>query len=499
MFTFNCRRIISSECLALFIRAPRLLLARTTTLTYVGTPTSYAIQHPAEQLLRLAKEKGLQVTDKEFAKYLDDNDEMNHIRKQFHVPRVWELLEESETVDGPAIGVDPNKECVYFAGQSIGLQPVGAKQLVDEEMEKWRKRGLYGRETGERPWISIEDTVVEQSALLIGAKNPSLEVVIMNGLSMNIHIGLTAFYQPTTSRHKILIEDGIFPSDYYAVQSQIQLHGHDPAQSLIIVKPREGEETLRTEDIVAKIMEEGDSIALVYIPGIQFITGQAFDMKTITEAAHSKGCYIGTDLAHAIGNVELHLTDWGVDFAIWCNYKYVCASPGGVSGFYVHQKHAYNFDLPRMVGWWAHKRETRFNLDNCLDLRPGAGGFAITTLPALETVTLIAALKIFKQFDMKTFRKKSHLLTGYCELLLKNLSPEQVHIVTPSDPEQRGCCLGVRFSCSGDEVCKKMLERGIALQCFRRIVRITPSPLYNMFSEVLHFYTTLVEVLNDIE
>ncbi|XP_065886579.1 kynureninase-like [Dysidea avara] len=473
--------------------------------------------HPAEQLLRLAKEKGLQVTDQEFAKYLDDNDEMGHIRKQFHIPRVCELLEESKEVDGPAKGVDPNKECVYFAGQSLGLQPIETKELVDAEMEKWRKRGQYGRNTGERPWVPIEDTVLEQSGILVGAKNPSLEVAIMNGLTINIHIGLTAFYQPTATRHKILIEDGVFPSDFYSVQSQIQLHGYDPATSVVIVKPREGEETLRTEDIVAKIMEEGDSIALVYIPGIQFLTGQAFDIKTITEAAHAKGCYMGTDLAHAIGNIELHLSDWGVDFAIWCNYKYVCASPAGISGFFLHEKHAYNFDLPRMVGWWAHKRETRFVMDNCLDLQPGAAGFTMTTTPTLETVTLIASLNIFKQFDMKTFRKKSRLLTGYYELLLKNLSPEQqqegdqepqakkkkttatVHVVTPSDPEQRGCCLAVRFSCSGDEICKKMLERGIAMQCHRGIVRTTPTPLYNTFSDVLHVYNTLLDVLGDIQ
>ncbi|XP_065886308.1 kynureninase-like [Dysidea avara] len=376
-------------------------------------------------------------------------------------------------------------------------------------MDKWQKRGHRGRFTGERPWTSIEDTVTEQSGILVGSHDPKLEIAIMNGLTTNLHLGMIAFYRPTATRHKILMEHQTFPSDQHAVESQLRYHHYDPTTSLVTIHPRMGEHTLRTKDILAKIAEEGDNTALILFSGIHFVTGQLFDIEAIVTAAHSKGCYVGIDLAHAIGNVELHLTDWGVDFACWCNYKYMNGGPGSIGGFFLHKKHAYDFSIPRLVGWWSHKRETRFEMQNDLDLQPGAAGFQLTNPPVLETVNLLASLNIFKQTTIRQLRQKSLLLTGYLELLLKEmvcnkkscfdkngLKSAAVEIITPSDPAQRECQLSLKFSCSADEVYKKLLHQGTLCDTRKpNIMRVAPTPLYNTFTDVLTFVNQLKEIL----
>lgn len=460
-------------------------------------------------LLDTAQEHGLKITDERFAQILDERDPLKHLREQFHVPTKAEALG-SDLADG----IDGSQKCVYLAGNSLGLQPVGVKQLVCEEPEKWKNRGVLGHFTGQRPWLSIEDIVNKQSGVLVGSHDPGMEVIIMNSLTANLHFGMVAFYRPTATRHKVLMEHKAFPSDHYAVESQIRFHGYDPAVSLATVDPREGEDTLRTEDIVAKIMDEGDSIALVLFSGVQYFTGQFFNIAAITEAAHSKGCYVGIDLAHAVGNVELHLTDWGVDFACWCNYKYMNAGPGAVGGFFIHKKHARDFTIPRFLGWWAHKRESRFEMNNRLELQPGAAGFQLSNPPMLEMINLFASLKVFEQTTIKDLRKKSLLLTGYMELLLKqnfSRTPEgeqatakrprmadgvSVEIISPSEPDERGCQLSVRFPCLTEDVHQKLHHRGVICDTRKpNVMRVAPTPLYNTFTDVLMFFKQLEQTL----
>ncbi|XP_065886562.1 kynureninase-like isoform X2 [Dysidea avara] len=400
-------------------------------------------------------------------------------------------------------------------GNGLGLQPVDTQRLVNEELYKWKTKGMLAHFTGEQPWFTIEDLVIKESGALVGSHDPTLEVAIMNGVTANLHLGMVAFYRPTTTRHKILIECDAFPTQHYVAESQIKLHGYNPADSLVVVSPRKDEYTLRTEDILAKINQEGDSIALVLFSGVQYLTGQFFDIAAITETAHSKGCCVGIDLAHAIGNVELHLTDWGVDFAGWCNYKYMNGGPGSIGGFFLHKKYAEEFALPRLAGWWSHKRETRLEMNNKMELQPGAAGFQLSNPPVLETVSLLASLNVFKQTSITELRRKSVLLTGYLELLLNSLfqskvavsncngtntQPATVEIITPSDPEQRGCQLSLKLSCPVEEINQKLYQKGVICSTRRpNIMRIAPTPLYNTFTDVLTFVQELEQAIMLVE
>ncbi|XP_046887042.1 kynureninase isoform X2 [Hypomesus transpacificus] len=325
------------------------------------------------------------------------------------------------------------------------------------------------------------------------------EVALMNGLTVNLHLLLLSFYKPTAKRHKILIEDKAFPSDHYAVESQIQLRGYDPQQSMLLIAPRPGEETLRTEDILDRIEKEGDSIAVVMFSGVQYYTGQLFDMASITKAGQSKGCLVGFDCAHAVGNAELKLHNWGVDFACWCSYKYVNSGAGGLAGCFIHEKHKQTIK-PALLGWWGHDLKTRFQMNNEMDLLPGVSGFRLSNQPILLVCPLQASLEVFNMTSMKALRKKSILLTGYLEYLIKhyyvrdetNPHKPYVHIITPSNPEERGCQLSLSFSVPIRAIFQELEKRGVA--CDMRepsVLRVAPVPLYNSFSDVHRFISVL--------
>ncbi|KAJ7389149.1 hypothetical protein OS493_033235 [Desmophyllum pertusum] len=342
-----------------------------------------------------------------------------------------------------------------------------------------------------------------------------IEVAIMNSLTVNVHLMMVPFYRPTPQRHKILIEAKAFPSDYYAVQSHIRFHGYDPAKAIIEATPREGEELLRTEDILSIIEDQGDAIALVLFSGVQFYTGQYFDMKRITASAQKKGCVVGWDLAHAVGNVELQLHDWNVDFACWCTYKYLNSGPGGIGGAFVHEKHAYNFDLPKFAGWWGHDRTTRFQMTNEFKPIPGVAAFQVSHPSPLQTVSLLGSLNVFAKTSMKKLRAKSDILTAYLELLLlryyglvqndengnpRNKTNVHLSIVTPINPAKRGCQLSVKFSVPIQSVQKELQKRGVVVDTREpHVMRIAPTPLYNSFTDVHRFVTLLGDAFHALE
>ncbi|XP_070534831.1 kynureninase-like [Ptychodera flava] len=459
--------------------------------------------HPRERLLEKAMEFGCDVTDLEFAMQMDHRDPLQRFRNEFFYPKMKDLPKVDVSL------VDPESDCVYFAGNSLGLQPKGVSKYINQELEKWGKEGVYGHFTGSIPWAYADEVVQSQSAKIVGAKTE--EVAVMNGLSVNLHFLMVSFYRPTKERCKILIESKAFPSDHYIVESQIRLHGYDPSDCLLLAEPRKGEETLRMEDILNLIEKEGDSIALVLFSGVQYYTGQLFDMKAITVAGHKKGCYVAFDLAHAVGNVPIQLHDWDVDFACWCTYKYLNSGAGGIGGAFIHEKHAHN-DFPKLLGWWGHDMKTRFKMNNKMDLSPGVAGYRVSNPAPLLTCPLLASMDVFMQTSMTELREKSYLLTGYLELLVKtylsktsdrtsqdvknsNTFPT-VRILTPSDPKQRGCQLSLMFSIPIHNVYQEMEKRGIV--CDKRmpdVIRVAPTALYNSFTDVHRFISLLREAL----
>lgn len=453
-------------------------------------------------LRSVAEEVGVALESSEVAAELDRRDQLAGFRDKFHVPTIAQLLEQDET--DPC--VDVSKSCMYFTGNSTGLQPRNTLQEVEREMEKWALKGSKGHVVGKIPWYVIEDVIAKTSAEVMGCKPE--EVTAMNTLSVNIHFALASFYQPTKERYKILLEDRCFPSDLFAMQSQARWHGYDPDLALVKVPSREGELLWRTEDIVKVIEEEGDSIALVFFSGVHYATGHLFDMEAITKAAHSKGICAGFDLAHAAGNVELQLHEWDVDFAVWCSYKYLNSGPGGIAGFYVHERHGNNPKLPRLMGWWSHNRETRLKMGEELDLVLGARGFHVSNPPVLQCVLLKASLDVFAQTSMRELRCKSRILTGYLELLLEqNLSKEAmeregrsgdkyVTIVTSQDPTLRGCQLSLQFSWPIEDVHTFLKRRGVVSDLREpSVMRVAPVPLYNSFTDVQRFYQVLREAV----
>ncbi|XP_057309335.1 kynureninase-like [Hydractinia symbiolongicarpus] len=457
-------------------------------------------QHPFDTLRKLSLETGLLIETRQFAEYLDNIDELKNYRRDFHYPK-------NKTISDVDLSlVAGEDDCIYLAGMSLGLAPKQAKNLLDEEVHKWQLCGVQGHYTGKRPYQHIAEFVIDQSAKLIGAK--PIEVVIMNTLSVNLHFMMAAFYDPTESRHKILIESNAFPSDHAAVESQIKFHGFDPKNSLILAKPREGEVLLRNEDIISLIEEEGDEIALILFSGVQFYTGQYFDLQSITKAGHNKGCKVGFDLAHAVGNVELKMHEWDVDFACWCTYKYLNSGPGSTAGAFVHEKYAYDKNIKKLTGWWGVEFKDRFHMDNeKLPIIPGARGYAVSNPALFSTIPVLASLDIFEKVGMSKIIKKQRLLTGYLEYLIKCTLTSQlpshmthfgakVDIITPSDVRCRGSQLSLHFSMSIDIVHKELTRRGVV--CDKRqpnVIRVSPAPLYNNFTDVFKFVETLSQVL----
>jgi kynureninase len=414
--------------------------------------------------------------DAAFARQMDEGDPLAKYRERFHIPK------------GP-----DGADCVYLCGHSLGLQPKTVRSYVGQELDDWAKLGVEAHFRGTHPWMSYHRLLTEQTARLVGAK--PVEVVVMNSLTVNLHLMMVSFYRPTKERHKIVVEESAFPSDQYAVKSQIRYHGLDSAKSLVELKPRAGERVLRDEDIVALIEREGDSIALVMLGGVNYSSGQFFDLEAIARAGHAKGCAVGFDLAHAAGNLPLKLHDWSADFAVWCSYKYLNGGPGCIAGCFVHERHTREA-LPRFAGWWGHDQETRFQMGPEFQAAPGAEGWQVSNPPILTMAALRASMDIFDEVGMQRLREKSVALSGYLEFLLDQRRSEKFWIITPREAGRRGAQLSICVPRNGREVCDRLTEAGVL--CDWRepdILRVAPAPLYNTFADVHAFaekFATLV-------
>src|SRR5215204_4388501 len=395
-----------------------------------------------------------------FAARMDERDPLRGFREKFHIPR-------------QAGGED----VLYFTGNSLGLQPKTARAYIEQELKDWETLGVEGHFAAQNPWMPYHEFLTKQMANVVGAL--PIETVVMNSLTVNLHLLMVSFYHPTARRHKIIIEADAFPSDRYAVESQIKFHRsmsvalklagiHESADtlsdgdgSLVELKPRTGESILRTEDIERTIAEHGDSVAVILLGGVNYYTGQAFDMRRITEIGHKTGAVVGFDLAHAAGNLLLNLHDWNVDFAAWCSYKYLNAGPGGVAGVFVHERHSQSFDLPRFAGWWGHDKETRFLMDDKFIPMRGAEGWQLSNPPIFQMASLRASLEIFEEAGMKALREKSVKLTNYLEFLLGEIHDERIEVITPANPKDRGCQLSIRVKSADKNLFKSITERGV--------------------------------------
>jgi kynureninase len=412
---------------------------------------------------------------KSFALEMDAKDPLAKYRDRFHLPKT-----------------KTGGDCIYLCGNSLGLQPKSARAFVEQELKDWETLGVDGHFQAKHPWLPYHEFLAAPTARLVGAK--PLEVVVMNTLTVNLHLMMVSFYRPTPARHKIIIEAHAFPSDQYAVKSQIRFHGFDPSTALIELAPRRGEDTIRTQDIEALIEKEGETIALIMLGGVNYATGQLFEMDRITQAGHDKGCVVGFDLAHAAGNVILKLHDWEVDFAVWCTYKYLNAGPGSIAGCFVHERHANDPELPRFAGWWGHDKKTRFLMGPDFHLIPGAEGWQLSNPPILPLAALRASMDIFDEAGMEKIRAKSVLLTGYLEFLLEQHRHENFSLITPRDPQQRGAQLSIRVKKHGRNLCERLPTKGVI--CDWRepdIIRVAPAPLYNSFVEVHRFVEIFTE------
>jgi kynureninase len=406
----------------------------------------------------------------QFAKKLDRSDKLRSYRSKFFLPKIKETFP------------------IYFNGNSLGLQPKAAKKMVDQELEDWAKLGVEGHEHATHPWLYYHKFSKKILADLVGGK--SSEVVAMNQLTVNLHLMMVSFYQPTSERYKILTEAGAFSSDQYAFESQIKFHGLNPEKTLIELKPREEEFTLRTEDILNAIETHGRELALIIFGGVQYYTGQFFNIKKITEAGHNVGAIVGFDLAHAIGNVDLNLHKHGVDFAVWCSYKYLNSGPGGIAGAFIHESHFNHPDLPRFAGWWGHDEKERFDMKKGFKPMAGVDGWQVSNVPILQAAAHLASLELFQSATIKALREKSMLLTGYLEFLLKEIDPLQnfFAIITPPQPDERGCQLSLFMKVNGKKIFKSITKSGISADWREpNVIRIAPVPLYNTFEEVFRF------------
>ena len=378
------------------------------------------------------------------------------------------------------------EDCIYFCGHSLGLQPKRVREYVEQELKDWELLGVEAHFRGRNPWWTYHRLLREQMARVVGGLPH--EVVAMNSLTANLHLMMVSFYRPTPQRHKIVIEGSAFPSDQYAIKSQIKFHGFEPSTSLVELAPREGESLIRDEDFLALIEREGDSIALVLPGGVNYSTGQAFDLAAISRAGRAKGCVVGFDLAHAAGNVRLQLHDWDVDFAVWCSYKYLNGGPGSVGGCFVHERHAQEFDVPRFAGWWGHDEQTRFRMAPDFQPMTGAEGWQLSNPSILAMAALRASLDVFDRAGMDAIREKSVRLTGYAEYQLDQLGSPKFSIITPRNRERRGAQLSLRLPQDGRAICDRLAAKGVLCD-FREpdVLRFAPAPLYCSYDDVFRF------------
>ncbi|WCL81844.1 kynureninase [Saprospira sp. CCB-QB6] len=414
----------------------------------------------------------------DYARAQDVSDPLAHFRPQFHFPK---------QADGTPI--------IYLCGNSLGLQPRLAQELMQEEMNVWKELAVEGHFKAKRPWMTYHEEFSQQLAPIVGALPQ--EITVMNTLSVNLHLMMVSFYRPTKTRYKIVIEGGAFPSDKYAVDSQLRFHGIDPQDGLIQLRPRMGEDHLRTEDILQTLEREKDSIALVMLSGINYYTGQCFDMQAITKKGHEIGAMVGFDLAHAAGNVKLQLHDWGMDFAVWCHYKYLNSGPGCIAGAFVHERHLGRKDIPRFEGWWGHHKESRFKMPATFEPAPNADAWQISNAPILAMVPMRASLALFNEAGMDRLLAKSKKLTAYLEFLLNQLPTDRIRILTPKDPKDRGAQLSIQVKGADRSLFDDLVENGV-IGDWREpdVIRISPAPIYNSFEDVYQMVQILKKCLN---
>jgi kynureninase len=422
----------------------------------------------------------------EFAKQLDAADPLGKFRQQFYIPR------------------HNGKEVVYLTGNSLGLQPRATQDAILNELEDWANFGVEGHFHARNPWMPYHEQFAKPVSILVGAKTS--EVVVMNQLTVNLHLLMVSFYRPTPSRFKIICEAKAFPSDQYALESQVCFHGLNPDQTIIEVGPREGEHTIRQEDLLSAIDKHRSELALVLIGGVNYYTGQVFDMQAITKAGQAAGALVGFDLAHAAGNINLHLHDWNVDFACWCSYKYLNSGPGSVAGAYIHERHHTDPAIPRFAGWWGHDKTSRFNMEKGFIPIPTAESWQISNAPILSMAAHKASLSVFMEAGFDALVAKSKKLTGYLEFILDDIQnrlltqsgikDKRLEIITPRDPAQRGCQISLLAHGYGKALYHKLLENGVITDWREpNVIRCAPVPLYNSFEDIQRFGQILEDAM----
>lgn len=414
--------------------------------------------------------------DKAFSAELDNNDALSHFRQEFCLPKAAN-----------------GSNAIYFCGNSLGLQPKLTRDYVLQELDDWASLGVEGHFHAVNPWVPYHETLTAGLCEILGAK--PCEVIAMNSLTVNHHLMMVSFYRPTKQRYKILMGPHPFPSNRYALHSELRFHGFDPQEALLEFKCRDGEEILRMQDFEALLEREGEKIALVSMEGVNYYTGQALDVGEIVRIAKAKGCAVGLDLAHGVGNIPYQLNQAGPDYAVWCSYKYLNGGPGCIGGAFVHERHARAFDLQRFAGWWGHNKDKRFRMDPELEVMHGAEGWQVSNPSILPLACLRASLDLFQKAGIAKLRQKSKLLTGYLEFLLKEILGNEIAVITPRDPLQRGAQLSLKLKTHGKALINKLIKRGVICD-YREpnVIRIAPVPLYNTFKEVYDFVTILKEL-----
>lgn len=413
----------------------------------------------------------------EFALNLDRNDPLAKYRTAFHIPKD-----------------EHGNDWLYFTGNSLGLQPKSTKAAIEQELEDWANLGVEGHFEAKNPWMPYHEYLTERMAKIVGAK--PLEVVVMNTLSANLHLLMVSFFNPTKKRHKILIESDAFPSDRYAVQTQLAFHGYDPNEDLMEWTPRTGEKLLHIEDLEQILETQGEEIALLLIGGVNYYTGQYLDLKKIADLGHAKGCKVGIDLAHGAGNIEPKLHDSGVDFAAWCTYKYLNSGPGSLGAIFVHERYAHDKNLKRFAGWWSQNKSTRFDMRQPLDITPGAEGWQLSNPPILSMAAIKSSLDLFNEVGMNALRQKSIQLTSYLEYLINGLNHQDIKIITPSDPNQRGCQLSIQVKNADKNLHKKLTDQHVITDWREPdVIRCAPVPFYNSYEDVFRMVKILKTLL----
>ena len=411
-----------------------------------------------------------------FAKQQDKEDVLYHLRNLFHIPKDKK-----------------GDEWLYFTGNSLGLQPKSTKRYINQELEDWAILGVEGHFEAKNPWLNYHELLTDKMAKVVGAK--PIEVVVMNTLTTNLHLLMVSFYRPTKTKYKIVIESDAFPSDRYAVESQLKFHGFS-SDDIIEWKPRKGEDLLNIEDLQKIVSEQGDEIALLLIGGVNYYTGQFLDLKRVAKIGHSKDCVVGIDLAHGAGNIQPNLHESNVDFAAWCTYKYLNSGPGSLGGVFVHERHANNKDLPRFSGWWNHNKETRFNMRQPFDVMKGAEGWQLSNPPILSMAAIKASLDLFDEVGMDALREKSEKLTGYFEYLIGEIDSDDIKIITPHNAHERGCQLSIQVKNADKSLHKKLIENNIITDWREpNVIRCAPVPMYTSFEDVYRMVFILKELL----